>query len=105
MTAPQALEGARGAGLRVFPMDDHVHVRGPAAVAAVWEPILKPFTREICALLHPTSGVLVPDDRRCSGCGRTGFVALVESDAGARFCRSCLGGAPTPSPAKRKARS
>jgi|HubBroStandDraft_6_1064221.scaffolds.fasta_scaffold1655977_2 hypothetical protein len=91
MTATEAINGARDAGLRLFVIDKELRVRGPAAVMDVWNPIIKPLSEEIHGQLDVTvSGVLEADDRRCSSCGRAGFVILVEDEAGDRFCRSCM---------------
>jgi hypothetical protein len=90
MTAAQALEGARRAGLRIFPIGEELRIRGRAPIVEVWRPIIEPLSDQICALLEPTSGLLERDDRRCAGCGRDGFTVLVSTDDGALMCRACM---------------
>lgn len=87
MTAREAIDQARAAGLTLLRGRAGLRVRGPKPARLAMLPTLAPFAGEILVLLDVEGGP--GDPRTCSGCGRSGFTVMVTTTCGDHFCRVC----------------
>lgn len=99
MTAAEAIDRAREAGVILVRGPGVVRVRGPKAARDALRPMLAPLAGEILRLLSPENrgSEGAPPTRkrasaeRCDECGIDAWLSLVAVD-GARTCIDCLTG-------------
>jgi hypothetical protein len=95
VTAADAIDHARAAGLTLERTPVGLKVRGPGDARARLRPVLAALTDEILRLLPPENlptaapAAYVPDRRACLGCGRSGFTVMVVTGCGDHLCRPC----------------
>jgi hypothetical protein len=94
VTAQDAIQRAREAGLTLLPDPEGLRVRGPKSARAALLSVLAPLAGEILQLLAPDNRppeAMTPGEP-CSECGGTAWrVALISVD-GDRTCGACATG-------------